>query len=384
MKFIDDLKDTPVLIVTGTGGVGKTTMSCALAIALAQENNARVLVITIDPARRLASVLCEDSLDHTPRAIDHSRFVEGKKTDGEVFAAMVDTQVGWKEIVNRYAKSEKDANRIFSNKLYRNLTSRFSHSHDFVAMDQLYEHYRSGSFDFIVLDTPPTSQAFGFFDAPQAMSDFFGGRLVKLITSPYRLGSGRAAKLFDLASQPFFALADKVLGKQFLNDIGEFFFLFHTMYDDFVDRATSITEFLTSSRVHATLVMSPTQFISRSYESMCDGLNDRKINLDYLVVNNVAFSPSDDTEILDFVESSEAKSPKKIDSAIARFMRNDWNISQEVYHELENRHDSFKERRGASEQPVVIARRALALDELQRVCELVSDVQNTHEFDDTI
>lgn len=316
MSFVDAMSNTPVLIVTGTGGVGKTTTSCALAISLAHRNDARVLVITIDPAQRLASILCEENLGHKPQKVDHARFIDDAQ--GEVFAAMIDTQSGWREIVERYAKSAKDAQRIFDNKLYANLTTRFSHSHDFVAMDQLYEHYRSAEYDFIVLDTPPTSQAFGFFDAPQAMSEFFGGRMVRMITSPYRVGKGRAAKLFDLASQPFFALADKVLGKEFLNDIGEFFFLFHTMYDDFVKRATTITEFLTSSRVHAALVTSPSQYVSHSYESMCEGLVKRKIHLSHLLVNSVPFTPQVDMDIAHYLDEHREKGETVIQSFLCR------------------------------------------------------------------
>lgn len=384
MSFVEDLSGTPVLIVSGTGGVGKTTMSCAIAISLAQIKEARVLVITIDPAKRLASVLSEDNLSHGPQKIDHSKFIGESKTKGEVFAAMVDTEIGWKQIVERYAKSENDASRIFENNLFQNLTTRFSHSHDFVAMDQLYEHYRSGEFDFVVLDTPPTSQAFGFFDAPQAMSEFFGGRLVRLITSPYRLGSGKAAKLFDLASQPFFALADKVLGKQFLNDIGEFFFLFHTMYDDFADRATSITEFLKSSKVHAALVTNPAQFISKSYETMSEGLLERKIDLDHLVVNNVPFDPDLETDIEEYLNQATESRDLDQEFSISQLIKNDWNLSKAVYNELENPSRGFADAVHGHMLPIVVAGRVLEVDETRRLSELVGNVQNLDVFDDTI
>lgn len=384
MNFIDDLKSTPVLIATGTGGVGKTTMSCALAIALAHRHDARVLVITIDPAKRLASVLCEENLGHVPQLINHDRFMTEGKARGEVFAAMVDTSLGWKDIVERYAKSDKDAQRIFNNKLYSNVTTRFSHSHDFVAMDQLYEHYHSGKFDYIVLDTPPTSQAFGFFDAPQAMSEFFGGRLVRLVTSPYRLGRGRAAKLFDLASQPFFALADKVLGKEFLNDIGEFFFLFHTMYDDFVERATDITGFLTSSRVHAALVVNPAQYLSRTYLPMCEGLGERKIHLDYLVVNNVPYTSAQRDEVEGYINDRSNESHPE-HPVIADFIRRDWEVSAAIHDEMKRRKPaSFEEGIPGQLLPVIPAPRVFTLDEQERIAELVANVQNIGAFDDTI
>jgi len=380
MKVLDELKGVPVVIVSGTGGVGKTTTSCGLAISLAQQFDAKVLVITIDPAKRLASVLSESSLDHQPKKIDHQKFIADSELKGELFAAMVDTSQGWRDIVERYAKSERDAERIFSNNLYSNLTTRFSHSHDFVAMDALYEHYRSGTYDYIVLDTPPTSQAFGFFDAPQAMSEFFGGRLVKLITSPYRFGNGRAAKLFDLASQPFFALADKVLGKDFLNDIGEFFFLFHTMYDDIVERATSITNFLTSEKVHSCLVADSSQYISNSYDQMAKGLYDRNIDLSFVLINGVPFDLEKDSEIIALLEGHSNQQSNQLIVAMNR----DLKTSILLREEIETRLKGHRELRESPQIPVAVVPRVLELEIVPRIAELANIIQNLSLIDDTI
>ena len=380
MRFVEELKTTPVVIVTGTGGVGKTTTSCGVAIALAQEFEAKVLVITIDPAKRLAKVLSEQALDHEPQQIDYAKFVSDNGVKGELFGAMVDTKKGWKDIVDRYAKSEKDAQRIFNNNLYSNLTTRFSHSHDFVAMDALYEHYRSGKFDYIVLDTPPTSQAFGFFDAPQAMSDFFGGKLIKLITSPYRFGNGRAAKLFDLASQPFFALADKVLGKEFLNDIGEFFFLFHTMYDDIVERAVSITHFLKSNMVQSCLVVDTSQYVSKSYEQMAKGLFERDIDLGSVVINGVPFDLDKDREVISQIENLQDNE----DSFLVAMIKKDLKLSVELREEVNRRYMSHRELKESPQVPVAIVTRILDLEIMPRIKALVDIIQNLDLIDDTI
>lgn len=375
MTILSDIARVPVIITTGTGGVGKTTLSVAMSIALAHEKSARVLVVTIDPARRLADVLSHEHLGHEPCRVDHSRFIPSAR--GELYAAMVETDSGWKEIIDRYAHSSEDATRIFENKLFRNLTTRFSHSHDFVAMDQLFEYYRSGQYDFIVLDTPPTSQAFGFFDAPQAMSEFFGGKLVRLVTSPYRLGKGKAAKLFDLASQPFFALADKVLGKQFLNDIGEFFFLFHTMYDDFAQRAKDITEFLSSRRVHSVLVTNPTQFCAGEDTVVFQGLEERKIDAHSLFINGVAFEMDNKAEIVKYLESDST-------SAFAEFLERDWNISLQVYSQLHRRSGGFGATNSDNGLMMTTIRRVTTLDEEKRMAELVAAVQAASAMDDTI
>lgn len=377
MKLLDTLRDTPVLIVTGTGGVGKTTTSCAISIGLAQKFNAKVLVITIDPAKRLSSVLSEETLSHEPKKIAYQKFIDSSSENGELYAAMVDTSQGWNKIVNRFAKSEKDAQRIFSNNLFSNLTTRFSHSHDFVAMDSLYEHYRSGEFDYIVLDTPPTSKAFGFFDAPQAMSEFFGGKLVKLITSPYRFGNGRAAKLFDIASQPFFAITDKVLGKEFLNDIGEFFFLFHTMYDDFVERATSITKFLKSKKVNSVLIVDSEQFILKSYKQMSYGLEDRDIHLSGIIINKVPFLLDVDTEIVEYINAIDSKSNTNLDE----ILKSDLEISKDINTDVKNYLGASFGPGNGRFIPVALLSRMVEIEITDRLTSLVSAVDRLELLD---
>ncbi len=378
MNLIAEIARSPVSVTTGTGGVGKTTISVAIAVALAQSQGSRVLVLTIDPARRLADVMSEKHLDHDPVLVDHSKFLDSKVVQGQLYAAMVDTQKGWEEIVKRYAKSEKDADRIFNNELFQNLTTRFSHSHDFVAMDQLYKHYRSGEYDFIVLDTPPTSKAFGFFDAPQALSDFFGGRMVRLVTSPYRLGNGTAAKIFDFASQPFFALADKILGKDFLNDIGEFFFLFHTMYDDFVKRANDITEFLTSKKVESVLVNRASQFISRSDVVTMQGLEQRNLDCKIQIINGVAFSDEGLLEVEKYLESADSKTD------FYQFLESDLKIQKQFNQEKISRMNKASDIKVKNKPIIATVSRKPMSDEIERLKALVTDIQNLSVDDDMV
>ena len=143
---------------------------------------------------------------------------------------MLDTKRSWDELVLRHAPDEATAYRILDNRLYHNVTSRFVQSHDYIAMERLYELHASGEYDLIVIDTPPTRNAIDFLEAPARMAEFFGGRLLRWLTMPYRIGGGRGGRMINVASRPFYQMADRVLGSQFLQDIAEFFLNFQSMY----------------------------------------------------------------------------------------------------------------------------------------------------------
>ena len=161
---------------------------------------------------------------------------------------MLDTKRSWDELVLRHAPDEATAYRILDNRMYHNVTSRFVQSHDYIAMERLYEIHASGEYDLIVIDTPPTRNAIDFLDAPARMADFFGGRLLRWLTMPYRVGGGRGGRMINVASRPFYQMADRVLGSQFLQDIAEFFLNFQSMYDGFVERAKAVEQLLHDRR----------------------------------------------------------------------------------------------------------------------------------------
>ena len=208
------------------------------ALAAAVHVGGRVLVLTIDPARRLADALGLEGIGNVERRVpDDVLRACGLHPRGELWAAMLDTKASWDDLVLRHAPDEETAYRILDNRLYANLTSRFVQSHDYIAMERLYDLHSTGKYDLIVVDTPPSRNALDFLDAPQRMADFFGGRLLRWLTMPYRLGGRRGARLVNLASKPFYQVADRILGTQFLQDIAEFFLNFETMYAGFVTRA---------------------------------------------------------------------------------------------------------------------------------------------------
>ena len=191
----------------------------------------RVLVLTIDPAKRLADALGSTG-SATSSAACPTRCCErrGSRRAASCGRRCSTRRQSWDDLVLRHAPDEETAYRILDNRLYDNLTSRFVQSHDYIAMERLYELHSSGQYDLIVIDTPPTRNAIDFLDAPQRMADFFGGRLLRWLTLPYRLGGKRGARLVNFATKPFYQMADRILGTQFLQDIAEFFLNFQSMY----------------------------------------------------------------------------------------------------------------------------------------------------------
>jgi anion-transporting ArsA/GET3 family ATPase len=194
-----------IVVFCGSGGVGKTSMAAAAALESALRLGGRVLVLTIDPARRLASALgLEGGLGNVERRVpDDALKRAGIEPRGELWAAMLDTKQGWDELVLRHAPDEQTALRILDNRLYHNITARFVQSHDYIAMERLFEVHATGKYDLIIIDTPPTRNAIDFLEAPKRMAEFFGGRLLRWLTMPYRMGGGRGARVINVASRPW-------------------------------------------------------------------------------------------------------------------------------------------------------------------------------------
>ena len=275
-----------IVVFCGSGGVGKTSTAAAAALAAATQFEARVLVVTIDPAKRLANALGLESFGNVERRIpDDLLRAAGIQARGELYAAMLDTKRSWDDLVLRHAPNEETAYRILDNRMYHNVTSRFVQSHDYIAMERLYDIHATGSYDLIVIDTPPTRNAIDFLDAPKRMADFFGGRLLRWLTMPYRIGGRRGARLVNLAGKPFYQLADRILGGQFLQDIAEFFLNFETMYSGFIERAQAVERLLHDRRTTFAVVTTLEGAPLREAEFFCDELTTRGYHLGALVLN---------------------------------------------------------------------------------------------------
>ena len=280
------LSTREVVVFCGSGGVGKTSTAAAAALTAAARLGGKVLVLTIDPAKRLADALGLEAFGNVARRVPLDAYAElGVEPRGELWAAMLDTKRSWDELVLRHAPDEATAYRILDNRMYHNVTSRFVQSHDYIAMERLYDVHASGEYDLIVIDTPPTRNAIDFLDAPARMADFFGGRLLRWLTMPYRLGGGRGGRVFNAASRPFYQMADRVLGSQFLQDIAEFFLNFQSMYGGFVERAHAVEALLHDRRTTFAVVTTLEGAPLREAETFCRELANRGFDLGALVLN---------------------------------------------------------------------------------------------------
>jgi anion-transporting ArsA/GET3 family ATPase len=271
-----------IAICCGAGGVGKTTTAAAAAAMAAVSLGGKVLVLTVDPARRLADALGMEELGNTEvRVPDSVMKAAGVEPRGELWAAMLDAKQSWDELVRRHAPNQSTVDRILENPLYLNITGRFAAGNEYIAMERLYEIHRTGVYDLIVVDTPPTRQAVDFLEAPDRMADFFSSRLLRWLTAPSR------SRMLTLASRPFYQVADRVLGSQFLQDIAEFFLLFQTMYDGFVERSEAVKRLIHGRRTTFIVVTALEATPLREAEFFMDALKRMGLHPGALVLNKV-------------------------------------------------------------------------------------------------
>jgi anion-transporting ArsA/GET3 family ATPase len=271
-----------IVITCGPGGVGKTTTAAAAGAMAAAHLGGKVLVLTVDPARRLATALGLEEFGNVETRVPPERFAAaGVEPRGELWAAMLDTKESWDALVRTHAPDAATRDAILGNPLYRNISGRFVQSHDYIAMERLYEIHTSGRYDLIIVDTPPTRNAIDFLEAPERMADFFSSRLLRWLIAPYK------SRLVNAASKPFYSVADRILGSQFLQDIAEFFILFQTMYDGFVERARAVERTLSDHRTTFVVVSTLEPAAVREAEFFVDALAERKLSLGAVVFNRV-------------------------------------------------------------------------------------------------
>ena len=269
-----------IVVTCGAGGVGKTTAAAAAAAMTATHLGGRVLALTVDPARRLANALGLERVGNVETRVGPDAFTAaGVEARGELWVAMLDTKASWDDLVRQHAPDAATRDAILANPLYRNITSKVVRSHDYIAMERLHEIHASGRYDLIVVDTPPTRNAIDFLDAPDRMADFFSSRLLRWLIAPYR------SRFVTAASKPFYTVADRVLGAQFLQDIADFFILFQTMYDGFVERARAVTRTLEDRRTSFVVVTTLDPAPVREAEFFVEALAARRYHLGAVVLN---------------------------------------------------------------------------------------------------
>lgn len=236
VSITDTLSSYDRVFVVGSGGVGKTTTAGAVAVALATDTSQRVLVVTVDPAKRLASALGVAPLGNSPVEIP---LPKGAK--GSLFGATVDMKRAWDSLVDRFAPDKEVARRIRANPIFHNLSSKFIGSYDYAAVEVLAELTSHSDYDLVVVDTPPSRHALNFLDAPAHLQEFFSSNLLKLLILP------RRARWIDAASRPFYAIAGQILGSAFLEDLTDFFSDFALLGDGLVAQSRDFSRLLGSA-----------------------------------------------------------------------------------------------------------------------------------------
>lgn len=278
----DLVASSRIIVACGPGGVGKTTTAAALGVAVAMRTDQRVLVLTVDPARRLADALGLSGIGNDVAEVPSSYFGgSGKTPKGTLSVAMLDASATWDALIRRTAASPAEAEEIIANPLYVNLTARFARGHEFIAMERLYELSMSGAFDLLILDTPPSQGAVDFLDAPSRMAEFFSSRLLSWLTAPLR------SRLLNFASRPFTRLADKVLGTAFLTDTSRFFLLLQNMYDGFVERAKAVGGLLSEASTTFMIVTTPEEIPLQEAARLVEEIEHRALHLGVMVANKV-------------------------------------------------------------------------------------------------
>ena len=295
---IEVLSSSRLVMVCGGGGVGKTTTSAAIGLCLAQKGK-RVLVITVDPAKRLADALGISSIEFTETSVP----IDGA---GTLAISMLDTKQGWDDLIRRHSTDAVSAERIINNVLYSNITSRFVNSHDYIAMERLHELGSDSRFDVVVVDTPPSRNALDLLDAPARMREFFEGRLLRWLTLPYR------SRALNIASKPFLNIADRLLGSQFLTDIAEFFTLLQSMEKGFIQRANDVEKTLRSGLTQCVVVTSAQEASGAETVFLLDELKKRSISAALVVVNRISVIKSSSTNFPSIAVDTSALDTKSL------------------------------------------------------------------------
>jgi anion-transporting ArsA/GET3 family ATPase len=234
------LEDRKICICAGSGGVGKTTTSAALAAGLAARGK-RVAVLTIDPAKRLADSLGLDELVNEPRRVDPRLFERaGVEMRGELWAMMLDAKATFDDVVRRHAPDAETRDRILQNRIYRQISNALAGSQEYMAMEKLFEIHQEGRYDFLVLDTPPSRNALDFLDAPKRLTQFIEGRGMAMFMRP----TGFATRVVGRGSSMVFGVLKRITGMDLLADLSEFFQAFSGMVDGFRERAKRVSELL--------------------------------------------------------------------------------------------------------------------------------------------
>ncbi len=273
------LETARIVVCCGAGGVGKTTTAAALALRAA-ERGRRVVVLTIDPARRLAQSMGLSELDNTPRP------VVGVQGTGRLDAMMLDMKSTFDELVVEHAEPGK-ADAILTNPFYQALSSSFAGTQEYMAMEKLSQLQATGDYDLVVVDTPPTRSALDFLDAPQHLTTFLDGRLVRVLLAPAKAGGKAYLKVVTAGLSVFTSVLTRIIGADVLKDLSQFVAALETMFGGFRERAQATYDLLKAPGTAFVVVAAPERDALREAAYFVERLATEQMPLAGLVVNRV-------------------------------------------------------------------------------------------------
>jgi anion-transporting ArsA/GET3 family ATPase len=304
---IDRLLDDPrtrIIVCCGSGGVGKTTTAAALGLRAA-ERGRHVVVLTVDPARRLAQSMGLSKLDNTPRPVP----LPGDfSAEGSLHAMMLDMKRTFDEIVEAHSDPDR-ATQILANPFYQSLSSSFAGTQEYMAMEKLGQLRRTDQWDLIVVDTPPSRSALDFLDAPQRLSRFLDGRLIKLFTAPTRAGGRAYLKVVNAGFGMITNVVTKVIGAQVLRDVQTFVAAFDTMFGGFRERAEDTYRLLQTPGTAFLVVATPEPDALREASYFVERLSQDRMPLAGLILNRVHRSPAARLSAARSLAAAEALQP---------------------------------------------------------------------------
>jgi anion-transporting ArsA/GET3 family ATPase len=248
------LRDKRIIICCGSGGVGKTTVSAALGVQAALLGR-EVLALTVDPAKRLADSLGLAELGNKEAPLPRESFLRyGREPTGSLYAMMLDTKRTFDELIERYAPNPDVAQNILRNRFYQNLSSAMAGSHEYLAMEKLYQLHLGGRYDLIVLDTPPTKHALDFLEAPSRVRAFFDRRISQWFVKPYLTMGRLGMNLFNRTAGTVLRLVERFTGAEFLHDVSDFVTGLADSFDIFRSRAEEVMHVLSGGQTSFLLV----------------------------------------------------------------------------------------------------------------------------------
>jgi anion-transporting ArsA/GET3 family ATPase len=295
MSVSDLLDGKRVCVCGGSGGVGKTTTSAAIALGMAARG-AKVAVVTIDPARRLANALGLRELENEPRRVEPERLAvsngAGWSFSGELWAMMLDPKRTFDELIDRVAADPERAEEIKRNRVYAELSTAVSGSQEFTAVAKLYELHRDPRWDVVVLDTPPSRNALDFLDAPDRLTGFLDGRALQVLLAP----TGLAARVVGRGTGVVFSVLRRITGIDLLEDLSVFFRSLSGLVDGFRRRAAAVQALLGDPDTTFLLVTSPEREAVEEALFFHDRLVAADMPFGGIIVNRVHAAPATDPE----------------------------------------------------------------------------------------